>query len=85
MILCVPAWAQPAPTRPTPTGDWRDPKAWRQLRLGMSPAEVVARLGEPGKVTIYYAFVRWEYPDALGLRLNFDERGRLSAWGPFAR
>jgi outer membrane protein assembly factor BamE (lipoprotein component of BamABCDE complex) len=82
----VPGWGEPAATaRPEERGDWRDPERWRELRLGMSPAQVVALLGEPGKVTSYYAFERWEYPDALGQRINFDERGKLSAWGPFAR
>ena len=65
--------------------DWRDPASWRQLRVGMSRIDVLRLLGEPGKVTRYYAFERWEYPDALGERVNFDERGRLIAWGPRAR
>jgi hypothetical protein len=64
---------------------WRDPESWRALRIGMSRYEVLRILGEPGKVTRYYAFERWEYPDALGRRLNFDERGRLSVWGALAR
>jgi hypothetical protein len=64
---------------------WRDPASWRRLRLGMSTFDVLRILGEPGKVTRYYAFERWEYPDALGRRVNFDERGRLIAWGPYAR
>ncbi len=33
----------------------------------------------------YYAFERWEYPDALGERVDFDERGRVSVWGVLAR
>ncbi len=66
-------------------GDWRSPERWARLRLGMGPAEVVRLLGEPGRITRYYAFTRWEYPDALGRRVNFDERGRLIAWGPLAR
>ena len=85
-VQALPAWGQSeAAAQPATRGDWRDPDAWKRLRLGMSPAQVVALLGEPGKVTAYYAFERWEYPDALGLRVNFDERGRLSAWGAFAR
>jgi outer membrane protein assembly factor BamE (lipoprotein component of BamABCDE complex) len=85
-LLAPQAWGQPEVSEQRTTrGDWRDPDAWKRLRLGMSPAQVVALLGEPGKVTAYYAFERWEYPDALGLRVNFDERGRLSAWGAFAR
>jgi outer membrane protein assembly factor BamE (lipoprotein component of BamABCDE complex) len=70
---------------PEPTAAWEDPERWRQLRLGMSRGEVRDLLGEPGKVTRYYAFERWEYPDALGQRVNFDERGRLSVWGVYAR
>jgi outer membrane protein assembly factor BamE (lipoprotein component of BamABCDE complex) len=65
--------------------DWRDPASWQQLRVGMSRSDVLRILGEPGKVTRYYAFERWEYPDALGERVNFDERGRLVAWGAVAR
>lgn len=64
---------------------WRDPARWRLLRLGMSRFDVLRILGEPGKVTRYYAFERWEYPAALGRRVNFDERGRLIGWGAFAR
>lgn len=66
-------------------GDWREPESWQQLRVGMSRFQVLRILGEPGKVTRYYAFERWEYPDALGERVNFDERGRLIAWGDRAR
>ena len=51
----------------------------------MTQSEVLQILGEPGKVTRYYAFERWEYPDALGQRINFDERGHLSVWGAYAR
>jgi hypothetical protein len=69
---------------PAPAG-WRDPAAWRRLRVGMSEGEVLRILGDPGRITRYYAFTRWEYPDALGRRVNFDERGRLLAWGDLAR
>jgi len=64
---------------------WRDPASWRSLRNGMSQADVLRVLGPPGRVTAYYGFIRWEYPDALGPRVNFDERGRLIAWGAVAR
>jgi hypothetical protein len=64
---------------------WRDASAWQRLRLGMSQAEVVRTLGAPGRTTAYYGFLRWEYPDALGQRVNFDERGRLISWGGLAR
>lgn len=66
-------------------GDWRSPSSWHRLRLGMSQAQVIRILGEPGRITRYYAFTRWEYPDALGQRVDFDEHGRLLAWGAVAR
>lgn len=75
-------------TRPSPEAAadaWRDPASWRALRNGMSQADVLRVLGPPGRVTAYYGFLRWEYPDALGGRVNFDERGRLIAWGAVAR
>jgi hypothetical protein len=68
-----------------PSEAWRDRAVWKTLREGMSEADVLRILGPPGRVTTYYGFRRWEYPDALGARVNFDERGRLSAWGPLAR
>jgi hypothetical protein len=68
-----------------PREPWRDPAAWRELRVGQSQADVLRILGAPGRVTSYTGFQRWEYPDALGARVNFDESGRLLAWGPLAR
>ena len=64
---------------------WRDAAAWQRLRLGMSQTDVLGILGAPGRTTAYYGFLRWEYPDALGQRVNFDERGRLISWGAVAR
>jgi hypothetical protein len=75
-------------SRPAPAAAsdaWRDPASWRALRNGMSQADVLRVLGPPGRVSAYYGFLRWEYPDALGTRVNFDERGRLIAWGAVAR
>jgi hypothetical protein len=66
-------------------GAWQRRETWQQLRGGMSQAEVARLLGPPGRVTSYYGFQRWEYPDALGARVNFDESGRLLAWGAIAR
>ena len=60
-------------------------ESWQRLRVGMSQLEVLRLLGEPGKTTRYYAFTRWEYPDALGRRVNFDEKDRLLSWGARAR
>ena len=72
-------------TRPAAGELWRDPGAWQRLRLGMSQADVVRTLGAPGRSTADYGFERWEYPDALGQRVNFDDRGRLIGWGAVAR
>ena len=73
-------------SRPEPArAAWQRPERWARLRVGMSQLEVLRLLGEPGKITRYYAFDRWEYPDALGRRVDFDARGRLMLWGPLAR
>jgi outer membrane protein assembly factor BamE (lipoprotein component of BamABCDE complex) len=96
VLLAAPAvYAQPLAPAPGPgarsaiaeahAAGWRDPASWRRLRVGMSQGQVVRILGDPGRVTRYYGFTRWEYPDALGLRVNFDDRGRLLAWGEIAR
>jgi hypothetical protein len=61
---------------------WREPRNWRSLRKGMSRFEVMQLLGEPGKVSTYYAFERWEYPDALGGRVNFDSSHSVVGWRP---
>jgi hypothetical protein len=61
---------------------WRELRNWRSLRKGMSRFEVMQLLGEPGKVSDYYSFERWEYPDALGGRVNFDSSGSVVGWRP---
>jgi len=61
---------------------WRELRNWRSLRKGMSRFEVMQLLGEPGKVSDYYSFERWEYPDALGGRVNFDSGGSVAGWRP---
>lgn len=61
---------------------WRQPRNWKSLRKGMSRFEVMQLLGEPGKVSSYYSFERWEYPDALGGRVNFDSTGSVVGWRP---
>lgn len=71
--------------KPPPREPWREPAVWRELRAGMSQADVLRILGTPGRVTTYTGFQRWEYPGALGERVNFDEAGRLLAWGALAR
>ena len=70
-------------TPPAARGEgWRELRNWRSLRKGMSRFEVMQLLGEPGKVSDYYAFERWEYPDALGGRVNFDSGGSVVGWRP---
>lgn len=59
---------------------WADARRWQALRRGMSRFEVMQVLGEPGKVSPYYGHERWEYPHALGGRVLFDARGRVSQW-----
>jgi hypothetical protein len=61
---------------------WRELRNWRSLRKGMSRFEVMRLLGEPGKVSDYYSSERWEYPDALGGRVNFDSSGSVVGWRP---
>jgi hypothetical protein len=61
---------------------WQDPARWEQLRRGMSRFDVFRILGEPGKVSSYDGFERWEYPDLLGGRVNFDDSGALLGWRP---
>jgi hypothetical protein len=70
-------------TPPTARAEgWRELRNWRSLRKGMSRFEVMRLLGEPGKVSDYYSFERWEYPDALGGRVNFDSGGSVAGWRP---
>jgi len=61
---------------------WEDPGCWEKLRKGMSRFEVLRLLGEPGKLSTYDGFERWEYPAALGARVNFDDRGAVVSWRP---
>ena len=75
--------AQPGATPPATRGEgWRELRNWRSLRKGMSRFDVMKLLGEPGKVSDYYSFERWEYPDALGGRVNFDSSGSAVGWRP---
>ena len=68
-------------TPPAPRADaWRELRNWRSLQKGMSRFEVMRLLGEPGKVSDYYSFERWEYPGALGGRVNFDSGGSVAGW-----
>ena len=75
--------ARPGATTPAARGEgWRELRNWRSLRKGMSRFDVMQLLGEPGKVSDYYSFERWEYPDALGGRVNFDWSGSVVGWRP---
>jgi hypothetical protein len=59
---------------------WRKLASWERLRRGMSRFDVLRLLGEPGKVASYEGFERWEYPDLLGGRVSFDDRGEVRGW-----
>jgi hypothetical protein len=59
---------------------WKDPERWLRLQKGMSRFDVARLLGDPGKLSTYDGFERWEYPGALGARVNFDDRGRVLGW-----
>ena len=59
---------------------WKDRGRWLRLQRGMSRFDVLRLLGDPGKVSAYDGFERWEYPGALGARVNFDDRGRVAGW-----
>jgi outer membrane protein assembly factor BamE (lipoprotein component of BamABCDE complex) len=64
------------------SGAWKDPGRWAKLHRGMTRFDVLRLLGEPGKVSSYDGFQRWEYPAALGARVNFDDRGKVASWWP---
>lgn len=65
-----------------PREAWKHREAWRRLHRGMSQYEVMATLGEPGRIVDYGSFERWEYPDFLGGRVTFDDRGTLRGIRP---
>jgi hypothetical protein len=86
-----PALAQPAAAPEAPLAApaapggaqreaWRDRQRWAHLARGMSRFDVFRVLGEPGKVASYDGFERWEYPDMLGGRVNFNDDGKLVGW-----
>ena len=72
----LPALAEPAASPEA----WQDRESWAHLARGMSRFDVFRILGEPGKVASYDGFERWEYPDLLGGRVNFDDEGALVGW-----
>jgi hypothetical protein len=68
------------PSCATAPDAWKDPGRWLRLQRGMSRFDVLRLLGDPGKLSAYDGFERWEYPGALGARVNFDDRGRVLGW-----
>jgi hypothetical protein len=84
-ILALLLGVQPALAQPEAAASpqaWQDLARWEHLRRGMSRFDVFRILGEPGKVSSYDGFERWEYPDLLGGRVNFDDSGALLGWRP---
>lgn len=80
-LAVLPAFAEPAEPAASPQ-PWQAAESWRSLARGMSRFDVFRILGEPGKVSSYDGFERWEYPDLLGGRVNFDDSGALLGWRP---
>jgi hypothetical protein len=78
--VAAPSGPALAPSCATQPDAWKDPARWLRLERGMSRFDVVRLLGDPGKVSSYDGFERWEYPGALGARVNFDDRGRVQGW-----
>ena len=60
--------------------DWRDKRAWRRLRRGMTADDVTSLLGEPEKVvslthlTVWY----WDYPS--GPKVELNEKSVVIGW-----
>lgn len=74
---------QPALAQPEAAASpqaWQELASWERLGRGMSRFDVFRILGEPGKVSSYDGFERWEYPDLRGGRVNFDDAGALLSW-----
>jgi hypothetical protein len=77
LLLAVrPVLADPVPDAQA----WRKRESWQHLARGMSRFDVFRILGEPGKVASYDGFERWEYPDMLGGRVNFNDAGQVVGW-----
>jgi outer membrane murein-binding lipoprotein Lpp len=61
---------------------WRDKQTWRQLKIGMTKAEVTAILGEPPKINASNIGDTWLYPDGLGGlgSVSFRNRETVNSW-----
>ena len=71
------------PSRPQPVAastNWRDIANWRQLRVGMTTAQVREVLGEPDRVRASDPFLDWTWgnpPQSASVRFYDD---KLSGW-----
>lgn len=61
---------------------WRDKQTWRQLKIGMTKAEVTAILGEPPQINASNIGDTWLYPDGLGGlgSVIFRNRETVTSW-----
>jgi uncharacterized Ntn-hydrolase superfamily protein len=53
---------------------------WRKLQKGISESDVEQLLGSPAKVDAFGTFTVWHYGDALGGRVEFDNRRTVTGW-----
>ena len=69
------------PSRPQSVGastKWRDIANWRQLRLGMTTAQVRAVLGEPDRVRAIVT-IKWSWGDPESANVDFFD-DKLAGW-----
>ena len=71
------------PSRPQPVAastKWRDIANWRQLRPGMTTAQVRAVLGEPDRVSAIGSHTNWTWGDPpKSAYVSFDD-DKLEGW-----
>ena len=65
---------QPAPAATAPPASYD----WSQLRRGMDPREVTARIGPPDRKQVRPMSEIWFYPDDR--QIEFDNSNRLQSW-----
>ena len=65
---------QPAPTATAPPASFD----WSQLRRGMDPREVTARIGPPDRKQVRPMSEIWFYPDDR--QIEFDRNSQLQSW-----